>query len=313
MMRLIVKRLAQAIPVLLAVITVTFLMVHAAPGGPFDEERQAPPEVMKSLEERYNLNAPLWQQYAQYLTKLLQGDLGPSFKYPNRSVADMIASGLPVTAELALYALLIAIVIGLCAGVSAALRPNTWQDYLPMSLAMLGICLPSFVLGPLLLLVFGIQLEWLPVSGWGSLPGDKVLPAVTLGSTYAAYVARISRGGMLEELTKDYVRTARAKGLSEFRVVVVHALRGAVAPVVAFLGPAIAGLLTGSFVVESIFQIPGLGRYYVQAAFNRDYTMILGTTIFFSALIILLNLIADMIMVWLNPRLRSSAGGGGHG
>lgn len=313
MIRLVIKRLLQSIPVLLAVITVTFLMVHAAPGGPFDEERQAPAEVMASLEEKYNLDAPLWQQYGHYLGRLLQGDLGPSFKYPNRSVNDMIAAGFPVTAELALYALLIAIIIGLCTGVFAALKQNTWQDYLPMSLAMLGICLPSFVLGPLLLLVFGIQLEWLPVSGWGSLPGDKILPAITLGSTYAAYVARISRGGMLEELSKDYVRTARAKGLSEFRVVAVHALRGAVAPVIAFLGPAIAGLLTGSFVVESIFQIPGLGRFYIQAAFNRDYTMILGTTIFFSALIILLNLIADMVMIWLNPRLRKSSGGGGHG
>lgn len=310
MIQLIAKRLLQAIPVLLAVVTVTFFMVHAAPGGPFDEERQAPPEVIKSLEEKYNLNAPMWQQYTRYLGNLLQGDLGPSYKYPNRSVNEMIASGFPVTAELALYALLIAIVIGLSAGVFAALRQNTWQDYGPMSLAMLGICLPSFVLGPLLLLLFGLKLEWLPVSGWGSLPGDKILPAITLGSTYAAYVARISRGGMLEELTKDYVRTARAKGLSEFRVVVVHALRGGVTPVVAFLGPAIAGLLTGSFVVESIFQIPGLGRFYVQAAFNRDYTMVLGTTIFFSALIILLNLLADMVMVWLNPRLRKTSGGG---
>lgn len=313
MIQLIIKRLLQAIPVLLAVVTVTFFMVHAAPGGPFDEERQAPPEVMKSLEEKYNLNAPLWQQYGSYLGGLLQGDLGPSFKYPNRSVNEIIAAGFPVTAELALYALLFAIIVGLCAGVFAALRQNTWKDYLPMSVAMLGICLPSFVLGPLLLLLFGIELEWFPVSGWGSLPGDKVLPAITLGSTYAAYVARISRGGMLEELTKDYVRTARAKGVSEFRVVAVHALRGAVSPVVAFLGPAIAGLLTGSFVVESIFQIPGLGRFYVQAAFNRDYTMILGTTIFFSVLIILLNLLADMVMVWLNPRLRGTSGGGDRG
>lgn len=310
MIQLILKRLLQAIPVLLAVITVTFFMVHAAPGGPFDEERQAPPEVIASLEEKYNLDEPVWQQYVHYLGNLLQGDLGPSFKYPNRSVNEMIASGFPVTAELALYALLFAIVVGLSAGVFAALRQNTWQDYLPMSIAMIGICLPSFVLGPLLLLFFGLELEWVPVAGWGSLPGDKILPAITLGSAYAAYVARISRGGMLEELTKDYVRTARAKGLSEFRVVAVHALRGAVSPVVAFLGPAIAGLLTGSFVVESIFQIPGLGRFYVQAAFNRDYTMVLGTTIFFSALIILLNLLADMIMVWLNPRLRKVSGGG---
>ena len=309
MLSVILKRLLQAIPVLLAVITITFVMVRAAPGGPFDEERQAPPEILKNLEQKYNLDAPLWKQYVTYLGGLAHGDLGPSFKYPNRTVNDMIAAGFPVTAELAFYALLIAIVLGLFSGVFAALKQNTWQDYLPMSVAMLGICFPSLVMGPLLLLLFGVQLEWLPVSGWGSLPGDKILPAITLGTTYAAYVARISRGGMLEELSKDYVRTARAKGLSEWRVVTVHALRGGVSPVVAFLGPAIAGLLTGSFVVESIFQIPGLGRFYVQAAFNRDYTMVLGTTIFFSILIIALNLLADMIMIWLNPRLRQQKSG----
>ncbi len=302
---ILLKRLLQSIPVLLAVITVTFFMVRAAPGGPFDDERSVAPEVLQSLHAQYNLDAPLWQQYFAYLGRVVQGDLGPSFKFPNRTVNEMIAAGFPVTAELAVYAILVAIVIGLLAGVSAALRPNTPRDYLPMSVAMLGICLPSFVLGPLLLLVFGLWLEWLPVSGWGSLPGDKILPAVTLGSTYAAYIARISRGSMLEELSRDYVRTARAKGLTEARVVLVHALRGAITPVVSFLGPATAGLLTGSFVVESIFQIPGLGRFYVQAAFNRDYTMVLGTTIFFAFLIIVFNLLADMLQIWLNPRLRA--------
>lgn len=310
MLKLLGKRILQAIPVLLAVITVTFFMVRAAPGGPFDEERAVPPEVLKNLNEKYNLNAPLYEQYFDYLGNLLKGDFGPSFKFPMRTVNEMIADGFPVTAELAFYALLIALFIGLVSGVFSALNHNTWRDYIPMSSAMIGVCLPSFVLGPLLLLVFGLWLGWLPVSGWGGLQGDKVLPSITLGASYAAYIARISRGSMLEELAKDYVRTARAKGLSEFRVVGVHALRGALAPVVAFLGPAIAGLLTGSFVVESIFQIPGLGRFFVQAAFNRDYTMVLGTTIFFAALIVVFNLLADLIQIWLNPRLRSRANGG---
>ncbi|WP_439509725.1 ABC transporter permease [Marinimicrobium koreense] len=307
MLRFIVGRLGQAIPVMLVVVTITFFMVRLAPGGPFDTERAVPPEVMEALNERYNLDQSMGVQYLDYLGNLLQGDLGPSFKFPNRTVNEMIASGAPTTFELGLYAILFALIIGLLAGVVASLRANTLQDYVPMSLAMIGICLPSFVLGPMLVLVFGIWLEWLPVSGWGSSAGDKILPSITLGSTYAAYIARISRGGMLEVLSQDYIRTARAKGLSTFRIVTVHALRGGITPVVSFMGPAIAGLLAGSFVVETIFQIPGLGRFFIQAAFNRDYTMVLGMTIFFAGLIILLNLIADTVLVWLNPKLRPNA------
>jgi oligopeptide transport system permease protein len=307
MLRFVLKRLLQAVPVMLVVITVTFFMVRAAPGGPFDAERTVPPEVLENLQERYDLNDPLLVQYGKYLLNVVQGDFGPSFRFPNRSVTEMIAAGFPATFELASYAILFAMIVGLIAGVIASLKPNTLQDYLPMSTAMIGICLPSFVLGPILILMFGIQLEWLPVSGWGVTPGDKVLPSITLGATYAAYIARISRGGMLEVLSQDYIRTARAKGLSTLRIVFVHALRGGLAPVVSFLGPAIAGLLAGSFVVETIFQIPGLGRFYIQAAFNRDYTMILGTTIFFAALIVLFNLIADIILVWLDPKLRREA------
>lgn len=300
----ILKRVAQAIPVILIVITATFFMVRAAPGGPFDEERAVPPEVTKQLNARYNLDAPVWQQYTDYLLNLVRGDLGPSFKFPSRSVDEMIAAGFPITFELSMYAIIFALLIGVVAGVIASLRANTLQDYVPMSAAMVGICLPSFVLGPLLLLAFGIWLDWLPVSGWGYTPGDKILPSITLGSSYAAYIARITRGSMLEVLSQDYIRTARAKGLSTFRIVSVHALRGGITPVISFLGPAMAGLLAGSFVVETIFQIPGLGRFYVQAAFNRDYTMILGCTIFFAVLIIIFNLISDIVLVWLNPRLR---------
>jgi oligopeptide transport system permease protein len=308
--RFIAVRLLQAIPVILAVITVTFFLVRVAPGGPFDSEKAVLPEVKAALERQYRLDLPLVQQYAAYLGDLAQGDLGPSFKYPGRSVNELIAAGLPVTAELGLYALLVAVLLGGSAGIFASLKPNTAQDYLPMAAAMIGICMPTFLLGPLLVLVFGIHLEWLPVSGWGDIPGDKLLPSITLGAAYAAYIARLSRAGMLEVLNQDYIRTARAKGLPEWQVVVKHALRGGMIPVVAFLGPAFAGLLAGSFVVETIFQIPGLGRFYVQAAFNRDYTMILGTTVFLSTLIVLFNLASDILAAWLNPRLRHQFGGG---
>jgi oligopeptide transport system permease protein len=304
MLRFILYRLLQAVPVLLVVVTATFFLVRLAPGGPFSAEKAVPPEVLRALEARYHLDQPMSAQYLGYLRDLLHGDFGPSFRYPGRSVDEMIFSGLPTTPELGLYALLIALVLGTTAGVIAALRPNTAQDYLPMSAAMIGICLPSFLLGPLLLLVFGVWLEWVPVSGWGNVPGDKILPALTLASGYTAYVARLSRGGMLEVMSQDYIRTARAKGLPEWVVVVKHGLRGGLIPVVAFAGPAFAGLLSGSFVVETIFQIPGLGRFYVQAAFNRDYTMIMGTTVFFAVLIVAFNLLADIAAVWLNPRLR---------
>ena len=302
-------RVLQAIPVILIVSLFTFLMIRAAPGGPFDEDRNVSPEVIKNLNERYHLNDPLWKQYIDYMSNVLQGDFGPSFKYPSHTVNDLIVAGFPATLELSLYAILFALILGLFAGVIAALKKNSLQDYIPMSAAMIGICMPTFVLGPILLLIFGIWLGWLPVAGWGEIPGDKILPSVTLGFAYAAYIARISRGGMLEVLSQDYIRTAHAKGLSNTRIVLVHALRGGITPVVSFLGPAVAGLLAGSFVVESIFQIPGLGRFYVTAAFNRDYTMILGCTIFFSFLIILFNLLSDIVLVWLNPKLRQEIGG----
>lgn len=304
MWRFIASRVLQAIPVILAVITITFFLVRMAPGGPFSSDKAVSPQVQAALEAQYRMDQPLPRQYFNYLTDLFQGDMGPSFRYPGRSVDELLLQGLPVTAELGLYALLIAIIIGILSGVLAALRPNSAQDYVPMSLAMVGICIPSFLLGPLLVLIFGIWFEWLPVSGWGNLPGDKILPSVTLGAMYAAYIARLSRSGMLEVMSQDYLRTARAKGLPEHRVVLKHGLRAGLLPVVSYLGPAFAGLLSGSFVVETIFQIPGLGRFYVQAAFNRDYTMILGTTVFLSTLIVLFNLLSDIIAALLNPRLR---------
>ena len=310
MIKFLLSRLLQAVPVLIIVITATFFIVHAAPGGPFSADKAVPPEVIQALEAQYKLDQPVWRQYLGYLGDIARGDFGPSFKYPGRSVNELIMAGLPITAELAFYAMIIAILIGVLSGVGAAMRPNTLQDYVPMTLAMIGICMPSFLLGPLLVLVFGIQLELLPVSGWGDIPGDKILPSITLGTGYAAFIARLARGGMLEILSQDYIRTARAKGLRETTVIIKHALRGGLIPVVAFLGPAFAGLLAGSFVVETIFQIPGIGRFYVQAAFNRDYTLILGMTIFLSTLIIIFNLISDLISVWLNPKLRDEVSNG---
>ena len=279
-------------------------MVHSAPGGPFDEEKAVSAEVLAKLNERYNLDKPLIDQYFDYLSGVIVGDFGPSFRYPGRSVTELISIGLPITFELALYSILFALSFGLLAGILGALRPNTYLDYVPMSTAMIGICIPSIILGPLLILIFGIWLEWVPVSGWGYMPGDKILPTLTLGTAYAAYCARLTRGGMLEILNQDFIRTARAKGLSEKRVIIIHALKGGLTPVVAFLGPAMAGLLAGSFVVETIFGIPGLGRFYVEAAFNRDYTMILGSSIFFSFLIISFNLLSDLVAAGLNPKLR---------
>jgi oligopeptide transport system permease protein len=304
MLLIFLKRVLAAIPVLIIVASLTFFLVRLAPGGPFDSDRAVSDEVLINLQEAYNLNAPLSEQYFDYMSGVIVGDFGPSFRYPGRGVSEMIFTGLPVTLELALYSILIAVVVGIFSGVLAALKRNTLLDFIPMAIAMIGICVPTFLMGPLLVLIFGINLEILPVSGWGNLPGDKLLPSITLGFAYAAYIARLSRGGMLEILGQDFIRTARAKGLSERVVVTKHAMQGGLIPVVSFLGPAVAGLLAGSFVVETIFQIPGLGRFYVEAAFNRDYTMILGTTIFFSSMIVFFNLLSDMAVMFLNPRAR---------
>ena len=305
MTKIIIRRLLEAIPVLWAIMTITFFLIRFAPGSPFDREKEMRAEVRERIEAHYNLNAPVLKQYMDYCLQLLRGDLGPSYKNADYTVNELISQSFPVSLELGFYALCVALGIGLTAGILASLKPNTFQDYIPMSLSMVGICVPNFVLGPVLLLVFGLHLGWFPVSGWEE-PLDKVLPSLTLGAMYAAYIARLSRGGMLEVLSNDFIRTARAKGLSEARVVFRHAFRGGITPVVAFLGPATAGLLSGSFVVETVFQIPGLGRNFVESAFNRDYTMILGTVMFYATLILILNMIADLMLIWLDPRLRDA-------
>ena len=303
MFRFIARRLLETIPVLFIIVTATFFMIRFVPGGPFTAEKAVTPEILRNLEAHYGLDKPLYRQYLDYLGSLLKGDFGPSFKYPNRTVNEIIADKLPVSLELGSIALVIALVVGLSLGVVAAVRRNSFFDYSASTIAMVGICVPTFVLGPLLVLVFAIHLRWFNASGW-YLPIDRVLPAATLGLVYAAYIARLTRGGMLEVLNQDYIRTARAKGASELRVIFRHALRGGLLPVVSYLGPAIAGILTGSFVIETIFQIPGLGREFVNSAFNRDYTLVLGTVILYATLIIALNLVVDVVQVWLNPKLK---------
>ena len=308
MIQLIFKRLLTYIPVLLVVVIITFLMIHAAPGGPFDAERVASPEIIEKLNEAYDLDKPIHVQIYNYLLNAIQGDFGPSFKYPGRSVSELIMSGLPTTIELAMYSIIFALFLGVISGLVASLNPGKILDIIPMSISLLGICIPSIILGPILVLIFGIWYEVLPVYGWGDNPGDKILPTITLGTAYAAIFARLTRGGMLEILGQDFIRTARAKGLPELRIIFVNALRGGILPVISFLGPAIAGLLAGSFVVETIFQINGVGRFYVQAAFNRDYTMILGTSILFTFMTLTFVLISDIIASFLNPTLRDSGG-----
>jgi len=322
MLRYIGRRLLEAIPVMFVIITGTFFMQRFVPGGPFTAEKAVTPEVERNLLAYYHLNDPLWKQYADYLWDLTpkrfhpfaltQGfdlkeafgiDFRPSFKYPNRTVNEIIADKLPVSLELGVLSLGVALAVGLPLGVLAAVKRNSWIDYVCSSVAMTGICVPTFVLGPLLVLAFAIHLGWFNASGWYG-PIDRVLPSLTLGSVYAAYIARLTRGGFLEVLHQDYIRTARAKGASEARVIFRHALRGGLLPVVSFLGPAVAGILTGSFVIETIFQIPGLGREFVNSAFNRDYTLILGTVILYAGFIIALNLVVDVVQVWMNPKLK---------
>jgi len=301
MLIFILKRILKAVPVLFIVATVTFFMIRLAPGGPFSSEKSITPEAMASINQYYGLDKPEILQYMDYLGNLIHGNLGPSYQYPNRTVNELIAAAFPVSFELGLSAMLFALIIGVIAGVIASCRQNKLGDYVPMSLVMLGICIPSFVLGPVLIWLFSIHLGWFNVTGWGSL-SDMVLPTITLGALYAANIARLSRGGMLEVMSMDFIRTAKAKGLSEFWIVYKHSLKGGLLCVVAYIGPAIAGVITGSFVVETIFQVPGLGRLFVQAAFNRDYSMIMGTVLFYALLIIILNLIVDIVQITIDPR-----------
>jgi oligopeptide transport system permease protein len=300
-----IRRLASALPTLLAIVTAAFFLMRLAPGGPFDDEQTLAPEVAANLDAAYGLDQPVLVQYRNYLRGLLRGDLGPSFRYKDFDVSELIAQGLPVTASLGAAALLLAVIAGVLLGMLAGQRRNRAADHVVMSAALAGIAVPNFVVAPLLAFVFGVQLGWLPVGGWES--GElryAVLPVITLALPFVAYIARLTRGSLLEVLQSPHIRTARAKGLRESRILWRHAFKPTILPVVSFLGPAAAALLTGSLVVEQVFGLPGVGRYFVQGAVNRDYTLVMGMVVFYAVLIVGLNLLVDLVYGWLDPRIR---------
>ena len=305
MLSFLVRRLIVAIPTLFVVVTVAFFMMRAAPGNPFSGDRKLPPEIEKNIEAKYGMDKPLVVQYANYVGGVLHGDFGPSLKYRDKSVLDIIGQNWVVSFKIGVIAFVIMVVLGVTLGVIAALRQNGPADYTVMSIAIVGICIPTFVTAPLLQLVFGSQLGWLPIGAWdgGALP-NLVMPVIVLAAPQVAIISRLTRAGMIEALHSNYVRTARAKGLPEFDIVVRHALRAAVLPLVSYLGPAFAGLMTGSLVVEKIFGLPGLGKFFVNSALQRDYTVVMGMVIFFAALVIVLNLISDVLYAILDPRVR---------
>lgn len=305
MFRFIARRLLQTIPVLLVIITATFFMVRFVPGGPFTSEKALPPEILRNIEAHYGLDQPLWRQYLNYLGQVARGDLGPSFKYTNRSVNEIIGQTLPVSLELGGWALLVALAVGLPLGVLAAVRRNSWLDYACSVIGMIGICVPVYVGGPLFALLFGVYLQWVNVSGW--YEGiDRVLPALTLGLAYAAYIMRMTRGGMLEVLGQDYIRTARAKGLKDRLIVVRHALRNALIPVVTLFGLQVGVLFGGTVVLESIFTLPGLGGLTLSAVRAKDYTQVQGLVLLFATVLVAINLVVDLSYAWIDPRIRYS-------
>lgn len=299
------KRLLAAIPTLLIIITIAFFMMRLAPGGPFDTERNLPPEIEANILAAYDLDKPLHEQYILYVSKLLQFDFGPSYKFRDFSVTELIMSGLPASMKIGGLAILIATIIGISLGTLAALNQNQKTDYTIMGVAMTGIAIPNFVVAPILSLVFGVYLSWLPVAGWGGGAAQNlVLPVISLALPQIAYIARLTRGSMVEVLHSNFIRTARAKGLRERLVVVRHAIKGGLLPVVSYLGPAAAAVTTGSVVIETIYDIPGVGRYFVNAALNRDYPLVMGVVIFYASLIMMMNLIVDIIYSFLDPKLR---------
>jgi oligopeptide transport system permease protein len=305
MLRYVFKRLLTAIPTLFIIVTLSFFLIRVAPGGPFDLERPLDPKVMENLNKIYNLNEPLWQQYLIYMNNVLHGNLGPSFFFRDFTVAEMFGNGLPISIEIGGYALLMAILVGGMLGVWAALKQNEVPDYAVMTVATMGITIPNFVVAPILTLLFGVMLGWLPVGGWNNGAwANKILPIITLGLPQVAVVARLTRGAMIEALRSHHIRTARANGLPGWMIVVVHALRGALLPVVSYAGPAAAALLTGSVVIETVFGIPGIGRYFVQGALNRDYPLVMGTVIVIAVFIMVFNLIVDLLYALLDPRVR---------
>jgi oligopeptide transport system permease protein len=305
MFKFILKRVIEAIPTLLILITISFFLMRFAPGSPFSSERTLPPQVMENINAKYGLDKPVMEQYTTYLTNVLQGDLGPSFKYKDFTVNELVASALPVSAKIGAFAFIFALIFGVAIGTIAALRQNTWLDYSIMSTAMLGIVMPSFVLAPVLIYIFSINLGWFPAGGWldGSIQ-YMVLPVLGMAMMYVATFARITRGSMIETLNSNFIRTARAKGLSYSYIVLKHALKPAMLPVVSYMGPAFVGIITGSVVIETIFGLPGIGKLFVNAAFNRDYSLVMGVTILIGFLFILFNAIVDILLAYVDPKIR---------
>jgi oligopeptide transport system permease protein len=306
MTKYLIRRFIGLIPTLFIIITISFFVIRVAPGGPFDEERPIPPQIIENIEKKYHMDEPLIMQYGRYLFNVIRGDLGPSYKYQDHDVNFFIFTSLPNSLLLGVTALGIALVLGVGVGMISALKQNTWADYLTMSVAVIGISVPLFVVGPLLMYFLALKWQLLPTSGW--ITGrygwqTLIMPVMTLSLPYFAYIARLSRASILEVLRSDYIRTARAKGLRQSVIMFKHVLKGSMLPVVSYLGPAFAGIVVGSVVVETIFRIPGLGRFFVQSAFNRDYTLIMGTVIVYSVILIIMNFIVDIIYSFLDPRV----------
>lgn len=303
MFQYIVKRLGMSLITLWVIVTITFLLMHAIPGDPLTREKELPPSIRESLMEKYHLNEPLSKQYVIYLDGLAHGDLGPSMKYPGENVQDLIKKGFPISLQLGLVSILVMLVIGIPAGVISALRQNKWQDRAAMFLATLGVAVPNFVIATLLIYIVGVKLNLLPTSRWISWQ-SVIMPAIALAGYPTAYIARLARSSLLDVIGQDYIRTARAKGLSERVVVYKHALKNAMIPIITYMGPLTAGVLTGSFVVEKIFAIPGLGQHFVISIGNRDYTTILGVTVFYATFLILMNFVVDILYGFVDPRIK---------
>ncbi len=305
MLRFILKRLLEAIPTLLVLITVSFFLMRFAPGNPFSSERPLPPEVMANINAKYGLDKPVFEQYTTYLTNILQGDFGPSFKYQDYTVNELVNVALPVSAKVGFFAFIFTVIAGVGVGTIAALRQNTWVDYTIMSTAMLGVVMPSFVLAPALIYIFSINLGWFPAGGWqGGGLQYMILPIIGMSLLYVATFARITRGSMIETLNSNFIRTARAKGLSYQYIIFKHALKPALLPVVSYMGPAFVGIITGSVVIETIFGLPGIGKLFVNAAFNRDYSLVMGITILIGFLFILFNAVVDVLLALIDPKIR---------
>lgn len=305
MFKFIVKRIFEAIPTMLFLITISFFMMRLAPGSPFTGERNLPPAVLANIEAKYNLNDPLWLQYINYLKQLMHGDFGPSFKYKDHTINELLAQQLPISIEIGTYAFIIALVLGITLGVIAALKQNSFFDYTTMTIAMAGVVMPSFVKAPLFVLIFAVTLQWLPAGGWndGALK-NLILPVGTLAIAYTSSIARVMRGSMIEVMNSPYIRTARAKGLPTSHIVFKHALRPAMLPVISFLGPAFVGVITGSIIIETIFGLPGVGQLFVNGALNRDYSLVLSLTILVGVLTIAFNTIVDILYALIDPKIK---------